>query len=101
MFEKIGLMRTGEKQVAQERRIAVEPAFFLQKMEEHDAAHHLFDVVVETGAGCSVGRDVARNVSTIGLREVRHYPVVMEMVFVEELIAERIHREGFPEVGQR
>ena len=70
-------------------------------MEEHDAAHHLFDVVVETGVGCSVGRDAPWHVSTIGLREVRHNPVIMEMVFVEKLIAERIHREGFPEVGQR
>ena len=98
LFEKICLMRTGEKQVAQERWIAVEPAFFLQEVQKYNASHHLFDVVVENGWRYSVCRDVVCNVSTMVLREVCHYPVIMDMVFVEKLIAERINREGFLEV---
>ncbi len=81
-------MRAEEEEVAQKSKIAIQPAFLLQKVQEDDASHHFLDIVVNGGP-----------FKPLPLQLIDDY-VVVAMVLIEELLAEGIDREGILEVGQ-
>lgn len=58
----------------------------LQEMQEDDAAHQFLHIVVIDGTRLPLSR------------QLHHNAVVVDMVFVEEFIAERINGEGFAQV---
>ena len=68
--------------------IATKPAFLLQEMQKDDASHQFLHIIVIDGSRLSLSRQLG------------HDMVVMDMVLVEELIAERIDRKGFAQIVQ-